>query len=60
MTNLRPWFASDIAALIKSLLFTARDNESAEYRRGFLACAVALCVALGIDPQAITPKVGDK
>lgn len=47
--NIRPWFADDIAHLIKSVLFVAREAESEEYKRGFLACALTLCMAFGID-----------
>jgi hypothetical protein len=49
MGNLRPWFSEDIAALIKSILFATRETESQEYKRGFLACAIAICMAIGIE-----------
>jgi hypothetical protein len=49
MRNLRPWFSDDIAAVIKGVLFATRESESEEYKRGFLACAIAICMALGID-----------
>jgi len=53
MRNLRPWFAEDIAAVIKSVLFATRESESAEYQRGFLACAIAICMAVGIDIKSV-------
>lgn len=56
--NLRPWFGRDIAAVIRSVLFTTRESESQEYQRGFLACAVAICMAIGIDVNDV--KVSDK
>lgn len=49
MKNLRPWFGEDIAAVIKSVLFATRESESKEYQRGFLACAIAICMAIGIE-----------
>ena len=48
MRNLRPWFGEDIAAVIRSVLFATRESESQEYQRGFLACAIAICLAIGI------------
>lgn len=56
--NLRPWFGRDIAAVIRSVLFATRESGSQEYQRGFLACAVAICMAIGIDVNDV--KVSDK
>ena len=49
MGNLRPWFADDIARVIKSVLFTTLASQNEDYRRGFLACAISICMAIGID-----------
>ncbi len=49
MNNLKPWFAEDIAKVLKGILFATREAPNPEYLKGFLACAMAICLALGID-----------
>lgn len=49
MSDLRPWFVEDMARVIKSVVFTALASNNEDYRRGFLACATAICMAFGID-----------
>jgi len=51
MSNLRPWFIEDIENVIRSVLLGARDNPSYEYKAGFLACAIAIILAVGGNPN---------
>lgn len=51
MKNLRPWFLEDIENVIRSVLLGARDNPSHEYKAGFLACAIAIILAVGGNPN---------
>ena len=60
MKNIRPWFSEDIGKVVKSVLFATRESGSQEYRRGFLACALAICLAIGIEPSDILPHVKDR
>jgi len=60
VSRLRPWFAEDIAKLIKGILFVVRESESTEYQRGFLACAVAVCTVVGIDFNEVRPELDVK
>lgn len=53
MNSMRPWFAEDIARVIKSVLLTAREGHSAEFIRGFITCAAAICTAIGIDFESV-------
>jgi hypothetical protein len=51
MTNLRPWFIEDIENALRSALYGVRDNPSYEYEEGFLACAIAIILAVGGNPN---------
>lgn len=47
--NLRPWFADEIMMVIRAIIFSSRETRGTEYWRGFLACAYAICLAIGVE-----------
>ena len=56
MNSMRPWFAEDIARVLKSVLLTVRENHNADFVRGFITCAIAICTAIGIDYESVKPQ----
>jgi hypothetical protein len=54
MNSIRPWFVEDIMAVLKGVLFaTGQADNNNDYERGFLACAIAICKAIGADPEEL-------
>jgi len=51
MNRMRPWFLEDIESILRSVLFSVRGDSSLEFKEGFLACAVAVLLAMGGNPD---------
>lgn len=51
------FYPDEVIDILKSALFSTRESTNQDYKRGFLACAVAVCLAIGADPSVLKSDV---